>query len=125
MEEALLDHGIDATWNDNNEYEIWDARARFAGFGNPRAAVEMRPVQPMLMMRASRRAQTEVAPEAALCRHPVGHGGLQRYAQTWSGDNRTEWKSLRYNARASRSASRCRACRTADTTSGASTGRRP
>jgi alpha-glucosidase len=25
--------------------------------------------------------------------------GLQRYAQTWSGDNRTEWKTLRYNAR--------------------------
>jgi alpha-glucosidase len=25
--------------------------------------------------------------------------GLQRYAQTWSGDNRTEWKTIRYNAR--------------------------
>ncbi|WP_302480250.1 TIM-barrel domain-containing protein, partial [Sphingomonas bacterium] len=28
---ALLDHGIEATWNDNNEYELWDARARFDG----------------------------------------------------------------------------------------------
>ncbi|MGV2434349.1 MAG UNVERIFIED_CONTAM: hypothetical protein LVT10_05305 [Anaerolineae bacterium] len=23
--------------------------------------------------------------------------GMQRYAQTWSGDNRTSWESLRYN----------------------------
>ncbi|MDO6415208.1 glycoside hydrolase family 31 protein [Sphingomonas sp. BIUV-7] len=99
---ALLDNGIVSTWNDNNEYEIWDARARFAGFGRPRAAAEMRPVQPLLMSRASRRAQTEKFPD----RRPYvvtrsGMAGLQRYAQTWSGDNRTEWKSLRYNARQS------------------------
>ncbi|QJU59129.1 alpha-glucosidase [Sphingomonas sp. AP4-R1] len=99
---ALLDNGIVSTWNDNNEYEIWDARARFAGFGTPRSAAEMRPVQPLLMSRASRRAQTEYFPD----RRPYvvtrsGMAGLQRYAQTWSGDNRTEWKSLRYNARQS------------------------
>lgn len=97
---ALLDHGITATWNDNNEYEIWDTRARFAGFGTPRAAAAMRPVQPLLMTRASRRAQAEAFP----ARRPYvvtrsGMAGLQRYAQTWSGDNRTEWKTLRYNAR--------------------------
>ncbi|MEI9927526.1 MAG: TIM-barrel domain-containing protein [Sphingomonas sp.] len=89
-----------ATWNDNNEYEIWDARARAAGFGAPRAAADLRPVQPLLMMRASRHAQAEAAPE----RRPYvvtrsGMAGLQRYAQTWSGDNLTEWKTLRYNAR--------------------------
>jgi len=99
---ALLDKGMVATWNDNNEYEIWDARARFAGFGQPRAAAEMRPVQPLLMTRASRRAQAEALPD----RRPYavtrsGMAGLQRYAQTWSGDNLTEWKSLRYNARQS------------------------
>lgn len=99
---ALLDKGMIATWNDNNEYEIWDARARFAGFGRPRAAAEMRPVQPLLMTRASRRAQAEALPD----RRPYavtrsGMAGLQRYAQTWSGDNLTEWKSLRYNARQS------------------------
>jgi alpha-glucosidase len=97
---ALLDNGIVATWNDNNEYEIWDARARFKGFGEARPAAEMRPVQPLLMSRASRRAQAEHAPE----RRPYvvtrsGMAGLQRYAQTWTGDNRTEWKTLRYNAR--------------------------
>jgi alpha-glucosidase len=84
---ALLDKGMVATWNDNNEYEIWDARARFAGFGQSRAAAEMRPVQPLLMTRASRRAQTEALPDRrpyAVTR--AGMAGLQRYAQTWSGD---------------------------------------
>ncbi|WP_375271484.1 TIM-barrel domain-containing protein [Sphingomonas sp.] len=100
--QALLDHGIEATWNDNNEYELWDARARVHGFGNPRAASAMRPVQPMLMSRASRRAQVEARPD----RRPYavtrsGMAGLHRYAQTWSGDNRTEWKTIRYNARQS------------------------
>ena len=97
---ALLDQGIEATWNDNNEYELWDARARFDGFGEARPAAAMRPVQPMLMTRASRRAQLEARPD----RRPYvvtrsGMAGLQRYAQTWSGDNRTDWKTIRYNAR--------------------------
>ncbi|SDA36818.1 TIM-barrel domain-containing protein [Sphingomonas sp. NFR15] len=99
---ALLDTGIEASWNDNNEYELWDARARFAGFGAACAAAAMRPVQPMLMMRASRRAQRDARPD----RRPYvvtrsGMAGLHRYAQTWSGDNRTEWKTIRYNARQS------------------------
>jgi alpha-glucosidase len=25
--------------------------------------------------------------------------GMQRYVQTWSGDNRTNWDTLRYNTR--------------------------
>ncbi len=33
---ALLDHGMEATWNDNNEYELWDRRAMVDGFGQPR-----------------------------------------------------------------------------------------
>lgn len=97
---ALLDQGIVATWNDNNEYEIWDARARFAGFGAAIPASAARPIQPLLMTRASRQAQIEARPE--LRPYVVtrsGMAGLQRYAQTWSGDNRTDWKTLRYNGR--------------------------
>jgi alpha-glucosidase len=29
----LLEMGIDSTWNDNNEYEVWDGEARCYGFG--------------------------------------------------------------------------------------------
>lgn len=95
---ALLDTGIEATWNDNNEYEVWDARARIYGFGTPRAAAEALPLQALLMMRASRAAQVAHAPGTrpyVVTRS--GMTGLQRYAQTWSGDNRTDWKTLRYN----------------------------
>jgi alpha-glucosidase len=99
---SLLDQGIEATWNDNNEYELWDARARVHGFGTPRAAAAMRPVLPMLMMRASRQAQIAARPaERPYVVTRSGMAGLHRYAQTWSGDNRTEWKTLRYNARQS------------------------
>ena len=95
---SLLDNGIVATWNDNNEYEVWDARARVHGFGTPRAAAEALPLQPLLMMRASRAAQIAHRPdERPYVVTRSGMAGLQRYAQTWSGDNRTEWKTLRYN----------------------------
>ena len=96
--EALLRYGIAATWNDNNEYEVWDTRARIAGFGNPRPAGDARPLQPLLMMRASRAAQIAHAPDQApYVVTRSGMAGLHRYAQTWTGDNFTCWKTLRYN----------------------------
>lgn len=55
---------------------------------------------PLLMMRASLEAQQRFAPE----KRPYlisrsGCAGMQRYVQTWSGDNRTNWDTLRYNIR--------------------------
>ncbi|HZV21079.1 MAG TPA: TIM-barrel domain-containing protein, partial [Hyphomicrobiales bacterium] len=96
----LLDYGIAATWNDNNEYEIWDdgARANVKGHGGTMAC--LRPVQCGLMLRASGIAQQEHAPtKRPFLVTRSGGPGLQRYAQTWTGDNRTEWKTLRYNLR--------------------------
>jgi len=98
--EQLLRLGIPCTWNDNNEYEIWSDKARVHGFGTPRAAREARPLQTLLMMQASHAAQTEFAPE----QRPYlvsrsGAAGMQRYVQTWSGDNYTSWETLRYNIR--------------------------
>ncbi|WP_299015208.1 TIM-barrel domain-containing protein [uncultured Caulobacter sp.] len=96
--EQLLAYGIRSTWNDNNEYEIWDQRARIAGFGSPRAAAAERPVQTLLMMRASRAAQIAYRPdERPYVVTRSGMAGMQRYAQTWSGDNYTAWKTLRFN----------------------------
>lgn len=97
---ALLARGIGSTWNDNNEYEIWDHAARCAGFGAPIDIGLMRPVMPILMTRASMEAQQAHAPD----QRPYlisrsGAPGLQRYAQTWSGDNRTCWNTLRWNQR--------------------------
>jgi alpha-glucosidase len=96
----LLDKGIASTWNDNNEFEVWDngARADLNGRGGRMAC--LRAVQTQLMLRSSALAQREHATE----KRPYlvtrsGGPGLQRYAQTWTGDNRTDWKTLRYNLR--------------------------
>ena len=96
----LLENGIAATWNDNNEFEIQDdeARADLGGQGAPMAC--LRPVQSGLMLRASRLAQLAHAPD----KRPFlvsrsGGPGMQLYAQTWTGDNLTAWKTLRYNLR--------------------------
>jgi len=98
--ESLLDYGVAATWNDNNEYEIASPRARIAGFGQPRAAAACKPLQPLLMMRASREAQLAHAPnQRPMVVTRSGAVGLHRYAQTWSGDNTTAWKTLRWNLR--------------------------
>ncbi|WKZ91222.1 glycoside hydrolase family 31 protein [Chimaeribacter arupi] len=96
----LLEKGIDSTWNDNNEYEVWDGEARCHGFGREIAIKHIRPVMPLLMMRASMDAQQAFAPH----KRPYlisrsGCAGMQRYVQTWSGDNRTNWETLRYNTR--------------------------
>ncbi|WP_284603223.1 glycoside hydrolase family 31 protein [Dickeya dadantii] len=96
----LLEKGIDSTWNDNNEFEIWDGEARCHGFGQPVAIKHIRPLMPLLMMRASMEAQQRFAP--ALRPYLIsrsGSAGMQRYVQTWSGDNRTSWQTLRYNTR--------------------------
>lgn len=98
--EQLLEKGIESTWNDNNEYEIWDREAQCNGFGTPIDISLIRPLHCLLMTRASRAAQQAFAPDKrpyAICRS--GSPGIQRYAQSWSGDNRTDWKTLRYNIR--------------------------
>ena len=98
VKEWLLAYGIDATWNDNNEYEIWDDAARCTGFGNPLTIGAIRPLFPLLMTRASHEAQREYHPdERPFVLSRSGCPGIQRYAQTWSGDNSTSWSSLRYN----------------------------
>lgn len=96
----LLEMGIGSTWNDNNEFEVWDGEARCQGFGQEIAIKHIRPVMPLLMMRASMEAQQRFAPQ----QRPYlisrsGCAGMQRYVQTWSGDNRTNWQTLRYNTR--------------------------
>ncbi|NJL94891.1 MAG: alpha-glucosidase [Anaerolineae bacterium] len=95
---ALLEMGVSVTWNDNNEYEIWDDAARCDGFGQPIPIGLIRPLHSLLMTRASWEAQQADLPDErpfVICRS--GMPGVQRYAQTWSGDNYTRWESLRYN----------------------------
>ncbi|CAI5507413.1 unnamed protein product [Closterium sp. Naga37s-1] len=100
MQRALLDVGIETAWNDNNEYEIWEEDACSHMFGRPEPLFLHRPIHALMMTRASFEQQVRAEPG----RRPysvtrAGGFGIQRYAQTWSGDNSTSWKSLRWNLR--------------------------
>jgi alpha-glucosidase len=94
----LLEFGIDCTWNDNNEFNIHNDAARCDGFGEGFPIVAGKPIQTLLMIMASHQAQRDYAPEARpwlLTR--AGMPGVQHYAATWTGDNFSSWKTLRYN----------------------------
>ncbi len=100
LRRQVLDYGIDAGWNDNNEYEIWDDDGSSAGFGTPIDIERSRPLHPLLMTRATAEAQAAHRPdERAFTVTRAGPPGIQRYAQTWSGDNTTSWHTLRWNIR--------------------------
>ena len=97
----LLEKGIDSTWNDNNEYEVWEGEARCHGFGQDLADQTDPPGHA-----ATDDACFHGSPAAVRARKTSvflisrsGCAGMQRYVQTWSGDNRTNWQTLRYNTR--------------------------
>ncbi|HZI82505.1 MAG TPA: glycoside hydrolase family 31 protein [Casimicrobiaceae bacterium] len=99
LERQLLAYDI-LGWNDNNEYEIWDEDAVSHGFGRPIPIARSRPLQPLLMTRATYEAQSARSPdERVFTVTRAGPPGIQRYAQTWSGDNTTSWRTLRWNIR--------------------------
>ncbi len=89
LDSFLLQSHVDGVWNDNNEYEIEDSSV---------------PVYPYRSTMALRMAQASY--ERLMERKPdtrpwvitrSGGIGIQRYARTWSGDNRSDWESLRVN----------------------------
>jgi alpha-glucosidase len=52
------------------------------------------------MLRASRDAQIAYAPDTRpFLVSRAGSAGMQRYVQTWSGDNYTSWETLKWNIR--------------------------
>jgi alpha-glucosidase len=91
---------VTSAWNDNNEFEIWDEDAQCNGAGRPFSQALARPVQAMLMSKISSEAQSAQVPgERPYAISRAGGPGIGRYAQTWSGDNYTAWKTLRWNLR--------------------------
>ncbi len=101
LAKQVLDFGFDTGWNDNNEYAVLDEDASCHGFGQRMPMHRARPLHPVLMTRATFEAQQKRATSA----EPVftvtrgGAPGIQRYAQTWSGDNSSNWENLRWNIR--------------------------
>lgn len=100
LREQVLSMGMDVGWNDNNEYGFGDENTACAGFGEKVPLVIARAVQPLLMTRASLEEQQRNAPgERQFSVTRAGPPGIQRYAQTWSGDNASTWRSLKWNLR--------------------------
>ena len=100
LRDQILRSGIDAGWNDNNEYGLWNEDAICDGFGPPVPLEQVRAVQALLMTRATFEQQR--ASQPGLRPFTITRGGcpgIQRYAQTWSGDNTTSWDTLRWNLR--------------------------
>jgi len=95
---SLLVPGMAGTWNDNNEFEIVSPRALAHGFGVPAPAIATKPLQTLQMIRASRDAQRAHAPgKRPFLVSRSGSAGMQRHVQTWSGDNYTNWETLKFN----------------------------
>lgn len=96
----VLDAGFTAGWNDNNEYEIGREDSVATGFGKPFPAVAARPLHALLMTRATYEATRAREPaKRPFTITRAGPAGLQRYAETWTGDNLTSWHTLKWNLR--------------------------
>lgn len=92
---AIYQTGIESAWNDNNEHEIFAEDAVIANFGDPAPSFCARPLHALLMDKASHDAALASEPD----KRPFGVTragplGIQRYCQTWTGDNLTDWRTL-------------------------------
>lgn len=104
LQQQILDKGIEVGWNDNNEYAIAAEDAYSAGWGQAIPIHRSRPLHALLMTRATHEAQlawnqAQGQTENQFTVTRAGPPGIQRYAQTWSGDNTTSWATLKWNIR--------------------------
>ena len=100
IQENLLKYGYRNLWNDNNEYDVWDEDVLAYGFGTPVKARRIRPLFSYLMSKASREACMETVglqygDPMMISRCAIA--GTQREATTWTGDNYTSFRDLRFN----------------------------
>ncbi len=104
LQQQILDKGIEVGWNDNNEYAIAAEDAYSAGWGQAIPIHRSRPLHALLMTRATHEAQlawnqSHGSADNQFTVTRAGPPGIQRYAQTWSGDNTTSWATLKWNIR--------------------------
>jgi len=99
LKKQVLEMGTSSVWNDNCEYDSMvdkDSQCDFDGKGS--TIGRMKAVMSNLMCYITDEAIRETFADERpyiVCRS--GHSGIQRYAQTWAGDNLTCWDSLRYS----------------------------
>lgn len=94
---SLIDKGYSNIWNDNNEYDVWDADVLADFFGKGIPASRIRPLFSYLMSRASRESCVEAGVKEPFNVSRCGIAGTGRVATTWTGDNTTDFRDLRFN----------------------------
>ena len=99
LTENIIDVGTNSIWNDNCEYDsLLDKEAICDFEGKGGTIGQLKPLMSTIMCRIANEAVVEHDAKArpyVVCRS--GSAGIQKYAQTWCGDNYTSWKSLKYN----------------------------
>ncbi len=99
LEKEILQRGVHTVWNDNCEYDSIvdrDAVCSFDGAKGTMAALKV--MQSNLMAHTGREALQEIYPEQRpYIISRAGFAGIQRYAQTWAGDNLTDWRTPKFN----------------------------
>lgn len=99
LKKEILERGTATVWNDNCEYDsITDRDAVCDYDGTHGTLAELKIMQSNMMAYTGRQAIDEVYPE----KRPyiisrAGFAGIQRYAQTWAGDNLTDWRTPQFN----------------------------
>lgn len=89
LREKYIEHGCTGIWNDNNELELEEPEL---------PAFRTKQLYPVKMAKAAYEVFKECKPdERPWIYSRAGYCGLQRYARTWSGDNCSDWKTLRFN----------------------------
>ena len=96
VREKLVGQGYDDIWNDNNEYDIHDREVYAHGFDKEVPARLIKPLFSYLMAKASREACEGTNPEPFIVTR-CAIAGSQRIASTWTGDNYSSFRELRYN----------------------------
>lgn len=99
LNNSLFQYGVTSLWNDNCEYDSLtdkDVLCNFDGKFAPLAKVKS--IQPNLMAHSGKKAMLNYNPNIRpYSVNRGGFAGIQRYSQTWAGDNFTSWKTLKFN----------------------------
>lgn len=99
LNETLFNFGVTSLWNDNCEYDSLTNKNAICNFdGKTTNLAELKSVQPNLMALTGYHAMLKYNPNVRpYSVNRGGFAGIQRYSQTWAGDNYTSWKSLKFN----------------------------
>ena len=99
LKENIIAVGTSSIWDDNCEYDSLMDKDSIVDFDGKGGTIgQLKPIMCTIMCKLGGdavREHDENARPYVVCRS--GSSGIQKYAQTWCGDNFTCWEALRYN----------------------------